>query len=190
VSLDLQSPAGAALIVRAALGDDVAIDRLLRAVQQPLYDHVAFIVRDADTASDVLQDVLLAICRSLIQLNDPSLFRAWAFRIATRAAVRAARRANRVEHVSIDEIAESTAEVADDELFEPELIAALPALVNELPAACGIVVRLRYLDQLSVLEVAEALDLPAGTVKSRASYGVGLLRQRLRPTLREPNVSR
>jgi DNA-directed RNA polymerase specialized sigma24 family protein len=40
-------------------------------------------------------------------------------------------------------------------------------------------VRLRYLEELSVAEVAEALNVPAGTVKSRVSYGVALLRQRL-----------
>lgn len=182
--MDLQSPAGAALIVRAALGDSGATDRLLRSIQQPLYDHICFVVRDADLASDVLQDVLLSICRSLIQLNDPSLFRAWAFRIATRAAVRGQRRASRADHVSLDEIAGSTAVVADDELFEPELIAALPSLVRELPSGCGIVIRLRYLEQLSVVEVAEALDLPVGTVKSRASYGIDLLRRRVVPELR------
>lgn len=184
MTLDLQSPAGAALIVRAALGDDVAIDKLLRTIQQPLYDHIDFIVRDADVASDVLQDVLMSICRSLIQLHDPLLFRAWAFRIATRAAVRAQRRANRAQVTSLDEIAESTPVATDDDLFDSELIAALPALVNELPAGCGIVVRLRYLEQLSVVEVAEALDLPLGTVKSRASYGVELLRRRVTSSVR------
>ena len=184
MSLDLKSPAGTALIVRAALGDRVATDKLLRAIQQPLFDHVCFIVHDTDAASDVLQNVLLAICRSLIQLNDPSLFRAWAYRIATRTAVRALRRASQRERVSIDEIAGTTAIATNDELYEPELIAALPTLVHELPAGCGIVVRLRYLEQLSVMEVAEALDLPVGTVKSRAAYGIELLRRRVVPTLR------
>ena len=72
-----------------------------------------------------------------------------------------------------------TASQADAPMFDAELVAALPALVFELPRVCGIVVRLRYLEQLSLAEVAEVLDVPVGTVKSRAAYGVALLRRRL-----------
>lgn len=179
MGFDPRDPANAALVVRAAFGDAQSLDRLLRAIQQPLYDHITFITGDRDVASDVLQEVLLTVCRSLITLHDPMLFRAWIFRIATRAAVRAQRRHARNAGTTLDSTPEPTVEPLAEPAFDPELIAAIPALVADLPPACGIVVRLRYLDELSVAEVAEALNVPAGTVKSRAAYGVGLLRQRL-----------
>ena len=179
MTFDPRDPANAALVVRAAFGDMDSIDRLLRSIQQPLYDHITFITGDRDTASDVLQDVLLTICRSLIALQDPTLFRAWVFRIATRAAIRAERRHARGAGTTLDHTPEPAVESVDEPAFDPELIAAIPGLVAHLPPACGIVVRLRYLEELSVAEVAEALNVPAGTVKSRASYGVALLRQRL-----------
>jgi DNA-directed RNA polymerase specialized sigma24 family protein len=93
VHFDPRQPASAAIVVRAALGDRASLDHLLRAIQTPLYEHIAFILADRDAAGDVLQDVLLTVCRSLIGLTDPTLVRAWVFRIATRAALRACRRA-------------------------------------------------------------------------------------------------
>jgi RNA polymerase sigma-70 factor (ECF subfamily) len=126
----------------------------------------------------VLQDVLLAICRGLGRLSDPRLFRAWSFRIATRAALRATRRERSRETVTLDSVPELPGATVEP-TFDAELVAALPAHVAELPTACGIVVRLRYLEELTSSEVAEALDLPLGTVKSRAAYGVALLRRRL-----------
>ena len=178
MSFDPHLPAGAALVARAALGDSPSLDRLLRAIQQPLHDHIAYILGDGDAASDVLQDVLLAICRGLGRLSDPRLFRAWSFRIATRAALRAARRERSRETVALDGVPEIS-RTDPEPPFDAELVGALPAQVAELPPACGIVVRLRYLEELSLGEVAEALDLPVGTVKSRAAYGVALLRRRL-----------
>jgi RNA polymerase sigma factor (sigma-70 family) len=184
MTFDPRDRANVTLVVRAALGDAASLDRLLRAIQQPLYDHVAFITRDRDVASDVLQDVLVIVCRSLIRLHDPTLFRAWAFRIATREAIRAVRRTSRRD-ITLDDAAEIAQEPVGEPVFDAELVAALPALVGELPPACGVVVRLRYLEELSVAEVAEALNVPAGTVKSRAAYGVVLLRRRL--SIEEPD---
>ena len=181
MQFDPARPADAALVVSAALGDRSALDRLLRAVQQPLFDHIEFLLGDADAAADVLQDVLVTVCRKLIQLHDPSLFRAWVFRIATRASLRALRRARRVQLVDIEELAQPSAPGPDESTFDPELITSLEAHIAELPPACRVVVRLRYFEELSVTEVAEALDIPLGTVKSRAAYGVDLLRRRLMP---------
>lgn len=176
---DPRQPASAAIVVRAALGDRASLDHLLRAIQTPLYEHIAFILADRDAASDVLQDVLLTVCRSLIGLTDPTLVRAWVFRIATRAALRASRRVRARQTVALDDIPELATQTDGDPPFDAELIDALPALVSELPPACGIVVRLRYLEELTLAEVAEALDVPVGTVKSCAAYGVALLRRRL-----------
>jgi RNA polymerase sigma-70 factor (ECF subfamily) len=179
VRFDPDNPAHVALVVRAALGDRSALDLLLRSIQQPLFDHIAFVVQDPDAAADVLQDVLLSVSRSLIQLHDPSLLRAWSFRIATRAAVRHLRRSRRVDAVALDQAPDMPMTEAEGPPFDPDLIAALRSQIAELPAASQIVVRLRYLEDLSLAEVAEVLDVPVGTVKSRAAYGIAWLRQRL-----------
>lgn len=170
----------ATAVVRAQLGDIAALDAILRSVQDAVYDHIAYIMRDADAAKDVLQTVLLTVCRRLIQLQDPRLLRAWVFRIATRAAVRAGRRARRHEASIPDEVPDLTTNDREP-VVDDELATLLRQLVDNLPPACGVAVRLRYLEELSLAEVADALDVPVGTVKSRIAYGIELLRRRVSP---------
>lgn len=172
-------------VARAQTGDRAALDRLLGALQAPLYAHVRGLLDgDAHAAEDVLQDVLLTICRRLSALREPRLARAWAYRIATREAVRRARRDRRhtsdADQDALDAVAAPTHEPA----FEPELVAALPGALAGLPRASGTVLRLHYLDGLTYGEIAEALEIPLGTVKSRLAYGLAALRTRLGPLAR------
>ena len=169
-----------AVVVAAQLGDRAALEQVLGALQAPLFEHIRFVLRDADAARDVLQSVLLSIARSLHRLRDPRLISAWAFRIAHRAAVRQSRkRRDEAASLPLGEAPDLANEVPLPSLFEPELIAALHLAVPTLPHACGAAVRLRYLEQLSLVEVAEALEIPVGTVKSRLHYGLALLKERL-----------
>ena len=58
-----------------------------------------------------------------------------------------------------------------------EVLAALPGQVASLPSAAGLVLHMHYLQSLTQQEVAEALGIPLGTVKSRLAYGLQLLRK-------------
>jgi RNA polymerase sigma-70 factor (ECF subfamily) len=167
----------AVLVARAQLGDIEALDAVLRSIQDSVHAHIAYMLRDGDASNDVLQDVLFTVSRRIGQLEHPRLLRAWVFRIASRSAMRLLRRSRRGDPVTLDDIPDIAAE--DEGGFEDPDLESLAALIGELPTACGMAVRLRYLEQLSLSEVAEALDVPLGTVKSRLSYGIGLLRRRL-----------
>ena len=173
----------AVLIGRAQLGDLGALDILLRAIQEPLFRHVRIVLGDDDAAEDVMQETLLAISRKLRALRDPRWFRAWAYRIATREAVRHARRARRLpQGIDPQDLAEVP---ADDPAgrFEPELIAALPEALTALSPASQLVLRMHYLDEMTHVEVAEALEISVGTVKSRLAYGLAAIRKTVhRPT--------
>ena len=63
--------------------------------------------------------------------------------------------------------------------YEPELVAALPAMVDLLSPASRVVLRMHYLEGLTYVEIAEALEISVGTVKSRLAYGLTTLRTRL-----------
>ena len=71
--------------LRAQCGDRDALEHLLRSVQAPIRRYVTRLVGATD-ADDVVQDVLVAIAGNVVWLLEPGLFRAWAFRIASRAA--------------------------------------------------------------------------------------------------------
>jgi RNA polymerase sigma-70 factor (ECF subfamily) len=172
----LRSPV---MVGRAQHGDRQALDQLLRALQEPLYRHVLTIVADAHTAEDVLQETLLAVCRKLRSLRDPRWFRAWAYRIATRTAVRRAQREHRWADALRDDALDAVPAAEPEPRFAPELLAALPAALESVSPASQLVLRMHYLDELTLVEIAEALELSPGTVKSRLAYGLAALRKAL-----------
>lgn len=165
------------LAARAQLGDRLALEQLLRALEQPLLDHVRTIVSDQDVADDVLQETLLRVSRKLGSLREPEWIRAWAYRIATREAVRAAREARDPRREAVDDWHDFPAEEAGAAAISEDLLDELPARLDELPPRAQLVLRMRYLEQLSQREIAEALEIPIGTVKSRINYGLGILRR-------------
>ncbi len=129
---------------------------------------------DADTAADVLQETLLTICRKLQSLRDPRWFRAWAYRIATRQAVRRTKDASRwmsLDDENADDILNSDDSGAAD-IDEEEVERA----IVELSPRSQVVIRLHYLDGLTIAEISESLEISVGTVKSRLSYGLSVLR--------------
>ena len=176
----MRSPDPTALALRVALaqtGDRRALDRLLRDHQDALYRHACAIVGDPDLALDALQASLLLIARRLGTVRDPRWFRAWAYRITTRESLRVARRLGRDRRMFDDGVSiESLSEP-----IQPDEGNDLPPLwaerLVELPSAAQLVLRLHFLEEMKLAEIAEALELPLGTVKSRLGYGLTRLRE-------------
>ncbi|HVR38164.1 MAG TPA: sigma-70 family RNA polymerase sigma factor [Thermoanaerobaculia bacterium] len=156
------------LVLRAQSGDRDAFDALLRDVAPPLHRYIARLVDDVALADDVTQDVLIAIVRKITWLNDPSLFRAWAYRIASRAAFRALRKRRAV---IFEPIEEATAFI--ESTPEPWL----EERVARLSPASRAVITLHYFEEMPLADVADILDLSLGTVKSRLAYGLTQLRK-------------
>lgn len=166
------------LVLRAQSGDREALDFLLRQVQRPLFRCIRAIVGQREMAEDVLQDVLVILCRQLVWLRQPPLFRAWSYRIASREALRRLKLERRVPLTDDGDLAG----LADPDLPDPvlrEMAARLPALVAQVAPSCRPVLALHYLEELTLPVVADILGLPLGTVKSRLAYGLRQLRGRL-----------
>jgi len=146
-------------------------------LQDQLYEHIRAIVGDSDTAKDVLQESLWVIARKLPSLRDPRWMRAWAYRIATREAVHRTHSEKRWrEALRGDDLNVLVAE-ADEEQFDGELVAQILSRLDSLSPASQVVLRMHYLQGLTHVEIAEALEVAVGTVKSRLSYGLAALRR-------------
>lgn len=167
------------LVVAAQLGDRNALNELLQGIQEKLFHHLSYMLPSHADAEDALQDSLMTISRKLGSLREPAWFQAWAFRIATRLATRRSRRARAAPRwLDLDEIAELPAPVEEPILLDDER-AALRDALELVPPASRLVLQLHYVSGLTHAEIAEALDISIGTVKSRASYGLRWLREHL-----------
>jgi RNA polymerase sigma factor (sigma-70 family) len=146
--------------VRAAQrGDPAAMDALLGELEPwlgPICGSIAL-----DRGDDALQETMVIILRNLVTLREPAAMRAWARRIAVRESIRIVRGQREVVMDVVHEV--------PDEL--PDIAAAVDvrATLASLPPEHRAVLVLRHLEDLSEAEVADALDVPPGTVKSRLS---------------------
>ena len=164
----------AAWVIQAQCGDRDAMEHVLRGAQPPLRRYILRLVGQT-AADDVLQDVLIAIARRLSWLQEPSLFRAWSFRIASRAAfahIRKEKRRGREE--TADEVLEAL--VAPVSRPSDEGLRELLDSSVLSPASRAVLI-LHFQEDMPLGEVAAILEIPVGTVKSRLAYGLAALRR-------------
>ncbi len=165
-------------VLRAQAGDREALDKLLEAVQQPLYHYISKLVGERELAEDILQEVFMTIYRKLRWLREPELFRHWAYRIASREAFKRLKRERRwSEQVRDEAVLEAIPNPPPAEEFAPELRRHLPQLVARVSPASRAVLILHYFDEMSLTEIADVLGIAQGTVKSRLAYGLESLRR-------------
>ncbi len=156
------------LAAAAKLGDRAALRALAMRYDRKLCRHAGRLVGDAEMARDIAQDAWVDIVRGLQRLDDASSFAAYAFRITTRRAVDAIRRKKRARDGLAAFAAEPRAEAANDGGAQMNAeIDALNNAMRALPSEQRAAIALFYLEDLSVAEIAVALDVPAGTVKTR-----------------------
>jgi RNA polymerase sigma-70 factor (ECF subfamily) len=163
-------------VLRAQVHDREALELLLRSVQPSLQRFLRGLVGGAD-ADDVLQDVLIQICRKLNWLRAPELFRPWSFRIASRAGVRHMKKYKRWMEQSIDDSALETLSTP----AVPPIHELTDLVFNSavLSSASRAVMVLHFLEDMTLPEVAAILEIPIGTVKSRLSFGLTTLRKHI-----------
>lgn len=145
------------LALRAQCGNRDALEELLRLAQAPLRGYLGSLVGNSD-ADDVLQDVLVTVFRKLAWLDAPSLFRPWAFRIASRRAFRWLRRRRRLGEEPLASVSSEAMTIAP--AWNEELRAKLNSF--ELPAASRAVLHLHFQQELTLGEVAVILEIPLG----------------------------
>jgi RNA polymerase sigma factor (sigma-70 family) len=163
------------LAIRCQLGEPAAFADLITRWHAPLWSFVRRLAGEDDAAREILQDVWVRVIRGIPQLRDGSRLRAWLFGIARRTLMDRLRQQyarSATVDVDVDEIAAdpSAAEDAED-------LQELEGALADVPVVEREVLTLFYLHELSLNEVAEALNVPVGTIKSRLFRAKRLLRQ-------------
>ncbi len=162
------------LVLRCQDGEANAFEELVGRWQRKLLRHALHLTGDADGANDVVQEAWFAIVRGIGRVDDPTRFPAWAYRIVTHKAadwIRRRQRRRAVEDALEPPRATVSSEGANDD------VDALRAALRELPRDARVALSLHYLDGLGVRDMARALGIPAGTVKSRLFNARNKLKQ-------------
>ncbi|MCB2083645.1 MAG: sigma-70 family RNA polymerase sigma factor [Sphingomonadaceae bacterium] len=162
-------------------GGRAAVEQLAKRWHPKLVGHAMRLTGERELAEDAVQAAWGEIVKGIARLQDPRAFPAWAFRIVSRACAKEidrATRRRRLAHAYAAEPRETSSEPV-----EPDDAARLRQAIRQLPPGERAAIALHHFEDLRVAEVAVALDVPVGTVKSRLANA----RTRLRAILEGEN---
>jgi RNA polymerase sigma factor (sigma-70 family) len=162
------------LVVAAMAGNRTAFSQLVQRWHKRFVAHAWRLTGDQDSAREAVQSSWVEIVRGLSRLQDERAFPAWAYRIVSRACARQIGNRVRQRNLGAALIKEPDPEAPDPDarLMEGRLRTTIHCLPPEQRAA----IALFYFEEMSVAEVAVALDVPVGTVKTRLLHGRRKLR--------------
>jgi len=167
------------LIEKSRAGDRRAQETLVREAQDRVYYHCKKMLKNEDDALDATQDVLIAMLTGLDKLREPAAFWGWLNGIT----------ANRCKHLLTQGIKEwqipedeegnsllDSMETLDDQVVPDKAVdnaetqRLMTEIIDSLPPEQRMSVLLYYYDEMSVREIAAAMEVSEGTVKSRLNY--------------------
>ena len=159
----------AELVALAQKGDHAAYGALVRRHQDRIYRHLLNLTGSREDALELAQDVFIKAWEALPTWRPEAQFHTWLYRIASNAALDVLRRRKVVPFVALDEDYDAPADQPGPEaqLQGRQRLRSLDAALARLPADQRDIVLLREVEGLSYDELAAALGIDGGTVKSR-----------------------
>lgn len=167
------------LALRIQQGEQAALAELVERHHSRL---IGFLYRmtggDRALAEDLAQESFLRVLRSIEHYRHPRPFKAWLYAIATNIARDHYKSAEsrRTTNAEDDELQSHPFTPPEETLIDDDEGQRVAAAIMGLPDHQREVVILRYYQELSLAEIADALEIPVGTVKSRLSIGLGRLK--------------
>ena len=165
------------LVVCARTGDRRAFEQLARRWNRRLVAHAWRLTGDPEAARDAAQSAWIEIARGIGRLEDERAFPAWAYRIVSRRCARLVRGFQRDRALSRDLAAQPAPDPEPD--YDGPEHAALARAIRGLPPGQRAAIALHHFEDMSIAETAVALDVPAGTVKTRLMHARRALRAAL-----------
>lgn len=172
-------PSESVLVGEAMNGDSTALDELLRRHQSRLFAICRRMCGNDADAHDACQNAMIAICRGISRFDQRSQFSTWAYRITTNACLDELRRRAR-RPVAVPELpsdSELHARDGHDTAIADRLM--IDEALGQLPEEFRSPLVLRDLCDFDYAEIAEVLQIPPGTVRSRISRARAALRRQI-----------
>lgn len=174
------------LILRASGGDASAFNRLMEQHERRMYAVALRMCQNREDAQDCLQEAMLRIYRSIGSFKFQSSFSTWAYRITMNTCLDELRRKKNKQNASLDSLLEVGFSPSDginapeQQAIQSDLRRTLHNAIGELPEDMRSAIVLRDLQGMAYEEIAQALDVNVGTIKSRISRGREKLREKLK----------
>lgn len=180
----------AQLIETCLCGDSASFGQLVRKYQDRLFNTMCHVVGSREEAEDVVQEAFVQAFVKLASFQGNSAFYTWLYRIAFNTAVSRSRRKR--PETSVDAAREAAGEepmdnteAATERLLRQERAVQIRQALDELSEDHRAILVLREMEDLSYDEIAEVLELPVGTVRSRLHRARCQMREQLKEVLGE-----
>ena len=191
------SDSDALLVERAAAGDQRAFELLVIKYQRRVERLIGRMVRDVDVIQDIAQETFIRAWRALHQFRGDAQFYTWLYRIAVNTAKKtllemkrdpivteaALQSADNEDETSRPQNELTTEATPESEMAAREIAAAVNAAMEALPEDLRQAVTLREIEGLSYEEIAEVMNCPIGTVRSRIFRAREAISAKVKPML-------
>jgi RNA polymerase sigma-70 factor, ECF subfamily len=172
------------LVTRAQNGERNAFSELVRIHAQGVLNVIYRMCGNTQIAEDAAQETFIQAWLHLLSYRPRTSLRNWLYRIAVNTATDMLRKEKRILPTAVEDFYLTDPGPGPEALFtQAEQAALVQKAVLALPHASRAVLVLREYEGLSYHEIADALDIPVGTVMSRLNYSRKLLKDKLEPKL-------
>jgi RNA polymerase sigma-70 factor (ECF subfamily) len=179
------------LVERARAGERAAFDLLVARYQRRLLRLVLRLLRDQAEAEDVVQETFLRAYRALPRFRGDAAFYTWLYRIAlngARSTILRRRQRTAPHGMAPSQLPAPVPEIGTPEsmLLSKQVMQTIDAALEALPLELRTAIVLREIEGLSYEEIAQIMECPLGTVRSRIFRAREAIARRLRPLLDLP----
>lgn len=177
-------------IKRVKKGDQAAYEEVVQIFQNRIYQHCFRMIGNIHEAEDLAQEVFIRAYVNIHSFDNNRNFSTWIYRIATNLTIDRLRKRKPDYYLDAEikgteglnmysQLAASEG-IPEDEVESLELQSYIHREISSLPPIYRSIIILRYLEEFTLKQISEILDIPLGTVKTRIHRGREALRKRLR----------
>lgn len=173
-------------------GDRSRFNTLVWRWEKPLYNFILRYLGNKELARDVTQRVFIRVYKNLSKLREPAKFSSWIYQIASNLCKDEIKKMNHRDFISLDliqehndndgyrlpeQLREAEGALPDAKLNQKQVSSIVQKAIQQLPEEQRVVIIMKEYQGLKFKEIAEALNQPLNTVKSRMYYGLNGLRK-------------
>lgn len=165
------------LVLGCQQGDKKAFHQLVKQWHPKIVSHAFRYSKSRQAAKDIAQETWSSVLKGISSLQDPARFAVWIHQIVYHKSVDWIRRTQKNRSLDTHDVKES---LYNQNESNGDEVARMMIHLNQLPADQKMVLTLFYLEQHNIIEIAEILAIPEGTVKSRLFNARETLKKKLK----------